>query len=64
MVEIIFLIFGLLGLWLGAEITIRGATDLAKHYKISRAFLGLTILAVFPPEAAAVWDRRGNCGRS
>lgn len=43
--EILVFILGLLGLWLGAELAIRGAIDIGRRYKISKAFLGLTILS-------------------
>lgn len=43
--EILVFILGLLGLWLGAELAIRGTMDIGRRYKISKAFLGLTILA-------------------
>lgn len=44
--EFIFLIAGLIGLWLGAELAISGAINIAERYKISHVFLGLTILAL------------------
>lgn len=36
---------GLIGLWLGAELTIRGALNVAEHFKLSQVFIGLTIVA-------------------
>ena len=44
--EFIFIILGLVGLVVGAELTIKGALVFADHYKLSNAFVGLTILAV------------------
>lgn len=44
--ELAFLIFGISGLLLGAHLIIRGALDIAEHYKISQVFIGLTVLAV------------------
>ena len=44
--EFVYLIFGLLGLWLGTELVIRGALTIAEHYKLSQVFIGLTILAI------------------
>ena len=46
MLEIILLILGLVGLVLGAELILKGALNIAEHYKISHLFIGLTILAV------------------
>ena len=46
MIEIVLLIIGLAGLWLGAELAIRGALRLAKYYNLSRAFIGLAILSI------------------
>jgi len=44
--EIILFIIGIIGLWLGAGITITGATEIAKKLKISYLFVGLTILSI------------------
>ena len=44
--EIILFIIGVIGLWLGAGITINGATEIAKKFKISYLFIGLTILSI------------------
>ena len=44
--EITLFIVGILGLWLGAGITINGATGIAKKLKISYLFVGLTILSI------------------
>jgi len=46
MLELILLILGLLGLLLGTELIIKGALNIAEHYKISHLFMGLTILAI------------------
>jgi len=46
MFELILLIFGLAGLVLGSQLIIRGSLDIAKHYKFSQIFIGLTILAI------------------
>lgn len=43
--EIVFLILGLGALWLGSELTINGALDIAERHKVSQLFIGLTILA-------------------
>ena len=40
------LIAGLLGLWAGTELVLKGATRIAEHYKLSHLFIGLTILAI------------------
>jgi len=44
--EIIFLLLGLAGLWIGAEIAIRGALNIANHFKISQLFIGLTVMTI------------------
>ncbi len=44
--ELLYLIFGLIGLWLGTELVIRGALTIAEHYNLSQVFIGLTILAI------------------
>lgn len=43
--EIVLLILGLVGLWLGAEFVIRGTLDISNRYNISKTFLGLTLVA-------------------
>lgn len=45
MIEIVFLIFGIVGLVIGAELVTRGALNIGEHYKISPLILGLTVLA-------------------
>jgi cation:H+ antiporter len=42
----LFLIAGLIGLWLGAELVVRASLELSERFKISRVFFGLTILAL------------------
>ena len=42
----LLLVIGLAELWLGSELTIRGAIDIAERHKISHLFMGLTILAL------------------
>ena len=37
---------GLIGLWLGTELVIRGAVHIADYYEISQLFLGLSVLAI------------------
>ncbi|MEA3249287.1 MAG: sodium:calcium antiporter [Patescibacteria group bacterium] len=43
---ILFLILGIAGLWIASEIAISGALDIADHFRISRGFIGLTVLAI------------------
>jgi len=45
MIELILTILGLIGLWFGSELMIRGALNISEHLKISRMFIGLTVLA-------------------
>ena len=44
--EFFSLFLGIVGLWLGAEVAIRGALKIGDRYKISHGFLGLTVLAI------------------
>jgi cation:H+ antiporter len=44
--EILLFILGIIGLWWGAGLTIEGARKIARHYKISQLFIGLTVLSI------------------
>jgi len=44
--EFILLVIGLAGLWLGSELTIRGAITIAKRFGISEFIVGVAILSV------------------
>ncbi|UGV41528.1 calcium/sodium antiporter [Methanococcoides orientis] len=46
MYELLILLIGLAGLMLGAELIIKAALAIAEHYKISHAFIGLTLLTL------------------
>lgn len=46
MIDVLILILSLAGLWLGAELVIKGALHIANHYKVSQLFVGLTILTL------------------
>jgi len=46
MQEIFLIIIGLIGLWLGAGLVIKGAVNIAKYYKLSQVFVGLAILSI------------------
>lgn len=46
MFEMMFLILGIAGLWFGSELVIKSALNIAKRYKLSQMFIGLTILAL------------------
>ena len=44
--ELLYLIFGLIGLLIGSELVIRAVLNISRHYKISHLFLGLVILSI------------------
>lgn len=46
MLDFFFLLIGLACLWLGAELVIRGALNVANYLKVSQIFIGVTILAI------------------
>ena len=46
MQEIFLILFGLIGLWLGTELVIKGAVNIAEYYKLSQVFVGLAILSI------------------
>jgi cation:H+ antiporter len=43
---LIFLILGLLGLFLGSQLAIRGFENIAHHFGLSHLFIGLTVVAI------------------
>ncbi len=46
MQEVLLILFGLIGLWLGTVLVIKGALSIAEYYKLSQVFVGLTILSI------------------
>ncbi|MFC1615822.1 sodium:calcium antiporter [Patescibacteria group bacterium] len=46
MLVLILLLIGIIGLILGAQLIIKGALNIAEHFKLSHIFIGLTILAI------------------
>lgn len=46
MYELLILLIALAGLMIGAELIIKAALTIAEHYKISHAFIGLTLLTL------------------
>jgi cation:H+ antiporter len=44
--EAAILVLGILGLWLGSVIAVDGGRNLALHFRISPAFVGLTLLSI------------------
>jgi cation:H+ antiporter len=45
MIEFLFIVLGLFGLWIGSQLVIKAAINIARHFRISDIFMGLTILA-------------------
>ncbi len=46
MVHFVFVVAGIMGLWLGTELALRSTIELAERRGLSHGFLGLTVLAV------------------
>jgi len=46
MTDFFLLLLGLGGLVIGAQLIIKGALNISRHYKISEFFIGLTVLAI------------------
>lgn len=44
--DIVLLILALAGLWLGTEVTIKGAVSIAKRYGVSEFVIGLVVLSI------------------
>lgn len=42
----IFLVLGLLGLWIGSQLAVGGFENVARHFGISHLFIGLTVVAI------------------
>ncbi|WP_306141385.1 calcium/sodium antiporter [Roseibium sp. MMSF_3412] len=45
-IALVYIVLGLVGLPLGAHFTITGATDIASHWGVSEAVIGLTVIAL------------------
>jgi len=46
MQELVLIIVGLVGLWVGTELVIKGALNIADHFGLSQVFVGIAILAI------------------
>ena len=42
----IFLVLGLVGLWIGSQLAVGGFENVARHFGISHLFIGLTVVAI------------------
>jgi len=52
---LLFLVFGGVGLWLGSELLVKGATNLAQQYGVTERIIGITVVSIGTsiPELAA-----------
>ncbi len=46
MQEFILIMIGLIGLWIGTNLVIKGALSIANYYELSQVFVGIAILAI------------------
>jgi cation:H+ antiporter len=46
MEPLIFLVLGLVGLWIGSQLAVGGFENVARHFGISHLFIGLTVVAI------------------
>ena len=46
MITFSLLVLGLLGLWLGSELTVKGAVGMARRLGLSNAFIGMTVVSL------------------
>ncbi|MBT8219086.1 MAG: sodium:calcium antiporter [Bacteroidia bacterium] len=46
MLNLLLIIIGLVGLWIGSDMVIKGAVNIAKYYNLSHVFIGLAILSI------------------
>jgi len=46
MQEFILMIIGLIGLWIGTSLVIKGALNIANYYELSQVFVGIAILSI------------------
>lgn len=44
--SLLLVLIGLVGLWVGSNLVIRGAKNIANHFRISAGFIGLTIVSI------------------
>ena len=44
--QFVFVILGLIGLWLGADFLIKGTKNIAEHFGISKFFIGLVFVSI------------------
>ncbi len=46
MLEFFLMLLGLVVLWLGTELVIKGAVNIANYYELSQVFVGVAVLAI------------------
>lgn len=62
--ELLFLIIGLAGLWVGAELVVNGSYNLARFFKMSELVIGLTIVSIGTSLPEIVVSIRGGLERA
>lgn len=46
MLELVFLLLGLVGLWFGADMAVKGAIGISRYLRVGGLFIGLTVMSI------------------